>query len=83
VRKFKITVWACGGGQKLCKISLMCSQDMFSAFSKLAIGAHIMFCLLGIELFKVMGNQYIILIFEFYMSLCYIQKGHPWNIFLA
>jgi hypothetical protein len=34
---------------------------------------------LGIELSSVMGNQYIILIRNFYISLCYIQKGHPWR----
>ncbi|KAH9532853.1 hypothetical protein CY35_18G021100 [Sphagnum magellanicum] len=32
---------------------------------------------LSIELSRVMGNKYIILIREFYISLCYIQKGHP------
>jgi hypothetical protein len=34
---------------------------------------------LGIELSRVMGNQYIILIRNFHISLCYIQKGHPWR----
>jgi hypothetical protein len=34
---------------------------------------------LGIELSRVMGNQYIILIPNFYISLRYIQKGHPWR----
>jgi len=34
---------------------------------------------LGIELYRVMGNQYIILIRTFHISLCYIQKGHPWR----